>query len=125
MDFHFWIIAGLLIAFTAAQSKGSIAFWQDARSGVVRDSLYIEGGVMGTWIDADIGLYGTTGRGLSQFNFSSSFNQSTNFTDLFRSQDIITDPLQHPHVSGYLFADNDEWYSFGWVDVIAICRGLS
>lgn len=108
------IILAALTASVTAQLPAPPVSWQNARGAVVRDRLYIVGGIIGynTQFQGQ-DVYLTDETGWSSLNFSTPFNQNTSWAAVFQSNNISADPLAKPLVSGFMFADSNEWYTVG------------
>jgi len=101
-----------VLAIAAASTQYDFCHWAQFRAAVVRDQVWIDGGEL--WTN------NTTEVKISEFyylNFSSSFDATTNLTALFNSKDKTggqSTNIAPDYVDGTMFANNDEFYLFGW-----------
>ena len=109
----------------SVQSNTTICNWAQARAGVIRDTIYLDGGQM-WWqvglVDGTSSIVQNNGnpRGdIYSLNFSVPFDISkTNLTALFQSKSKAggaANNIAPNYVDGTLFANEDELYLYGYV----------
>jgi hypothetical protein len=103
-----------------------IAFWRQPRAAVVRDTLYLDGGEMGTylwdtstknWATDDNNKVGDTPLEVSGIVYTLNFNKTFSVQDSFFTlfDNLTSGPVKNnpPFRSGFMFADDYELYTFG------------
>jgi hypothetical protein len=120
------VVAGLSNA-VPFQENYTICNWARLRSGVIRDSVYLDGGLLwwqtafadGT--PAVVSSDGNTAGDMLRLNFSSPFDTTkTNVSGLFERMSKAGgagNNIAPNYVDGTMFTNNDELYLYGQVSI--------
>ena len=96
--------------------------WLQPRAAVVRDTLYLDGGVMATynwngsgWVENSMVTTVSQAEGLLYtLSFNKSFSVTDNFTVLFEPLQLSGGSSDNPtYRDGFMFADYYEFYTYG------------
>jgi hypothetical protein len=107
----FHVVSLLAITLIGSSLAQSLCTWSGLRAAIVRDALYVNGGLVETEIllpgfNLDVG-------GVYALNLSRSFNTSSNnFSALFT---MLPGSMAGTYMDGTMFANNDELYLYGYV----------
>ena len=112
-----------LVSADLTEQNATICNWAQARAGVIRDTIYIDGGEMWWKVGfADGGTNLVTNNGDEQgyiynLNFSEPFDtRTTNLTALFQTiakTQGAANNIAPNYIDGTIFANNDELYLYG------------
>lgn len=111
----------------AQSSTLQIAGWQQARAGVVQDAMYIEGGLrsVGNWVNnawTNVTIPGTPDGSLYRLSFHQPWTaDQDNLLPIFEQLNETTDGSAPIFFGGTMFADKDEFYTFGCVTSMMLC----
>ncbi|KAF4637195.1 hypothetical protein G7Y89_g887 [Cudoniella acicularis] len=126
------IVAGLFVRLCVAQAAGwtagevntTMCQWVNPRAAVIRDTLYIDGGILWWQPGMSDGTYGTAisdGNPLGLvylLNFSTPFNTSSNISSIFTTiskapNGGAANNIGPQYYDGAMFANDYEWYTYG------------
>ncbi|KAG0649494.1 Kelch repeat-containing [Hyphodiscus hymeniophilus] len=127
------IVAALYVRLAAGQQAGwqpdevntTMCYWQNPRAGVIRDTLYLDGGYL--WWNpglADGSYAGPTADGnplgdVYLLNFSTPFNTSQNISEILGTISKASggsgdaNNIGPQYVDGTMFANDFEWFTYG------------
>ena len=119
LQYGAWLLP--IVSLVAANfTAPEIAYWDRPRAAVIRDNVYIEGGLIktGNWTDkggwdkASLETYNPTDGLLFTLSLNRSFDISSDSTPaLFTT--IPEYAIQNFYMDGFMFADYDELYAWG------------
>ena len=99
------------------QNSSNIAFWDRPRVAIIRDHVYLEGGYMqtGVW---DKGAWSNTENVVSTQGFLYNLSLHEPF-DTTKANPAIFQSMNEGYINnyyldGYMFADYDELYAYGY-----------
>jgi hypothetical protein len=107
----FHVLSLMAITLIGSSLAQPVCTWTGLRAAIVRDALYVNGGLVATTIEAP-GINLDVG-GVYALNLSRSFNTSSNnFLALFT---MLPGSTAGTYMDGTMFANNDELYLYGYV----------
>ena len=109
----FHVVSLLAITLIGSSLAQLVCTWSGLRAAIVRDALYVNGGLVTT--TTEIPGINPDGGGVYALNLSRSFKTSSNdFSALFT---LLPGSIAGTYVDGTMFANNDELYLYGYVQL--------